>query len=172
MKVRVIAATNRDLEAEVAAGRFRQDLFYRLAVVRIHVPPLRGRPEDIELLAQHFAADVNLQEIPSAVLDELMGRAWPGNARELRNAIQAYAAIGVLPPAGTGTSARARGAARASIDPTHPYADQKEPVMELFTRAYLQALLHYPNGNQVAAARIGKLDRSYVGRLVAKYGMR
>jgi MoxR-like ATPase len=77
VKVRVVAATNRDLASEVAAGRFRQDLFYRLAVVRIHVPPLRARPDDIELLANAFAREARLAEIPRAVMDDLVSRAWP-----------------------------------------------------------------------------------------------
>jgi transcriptional regulator with GAF, ATPase, and Fis domain len=170
VKVRVIAATNRDLAAEVAAGRFRQDLFYRLAVVRIAVPPLRGRPEDIELLARHFATSAGLTTLPPAIVEELESRAWPGNARELRNALQSYAALGVLPPPGTALAAEAQ--LETEIDPTEPYTEQKDRFVEQFTRAYLKSLLRYANGNQAAAARIGKLDRTYLGRLMAKYGLR
>ena len=170
VKVRVIAATNRDLSAEVAAGRFRQDLFYRLAVVRIAMPPLRGRPEDVELLAGHFAAAAGLKVVPPAVMEELKSRSWPGNARELRNALQSYAALGVLPPPGTAIDAGAQ--LETEIDPTEPYAEQKDRFVEQFTRAYLKALLRYANGNQAAAARIGKLDRTYLGRMMAKYGLR
>lgn len=92
--VRVIAATNSDLEAEVAAGRFRRDLLYRLDVVRIEIPPLRDRPEDIPLLAERFVAEVSARlgrpapNVAEAALAELETYSWPGNARELRNVIE------------------------------------------------------------------------------------
>ncbi len=170
--VRVIAATNRDLEVEVAAGRFREDLFFRLAVVRVQVPPLRGRPDDIALLAQHFAKDVGMTNLPSSVIEELKRRPWRGNARELRNALQAYASVGELPPAvgGQGTSGPI-GSFEEIADPTQPYAEQKDAIVDDFTRAYLKALMAYANGNQAAAARIAQLDRTYLGRMLAKYGL-
>jgi len=92
--VRVLAATARDLEAEVAAGRFREDLFYRLNVVRIEVPPLRERRQDIPLLADHFLAQLRatlgkpIRELSSDVLDRLVAYAWPGNVRELENVLE------------------------------------------------------------------------------------
>jgi DNA-binding NtrC family response regulator len=92
--VRLVAATNSDLEAEIAAGRFRQDLYYRLNVVRIAVPPLRARSDDIPLLANRFAAEVAARlgrQTPSfspACLEEMASYAWPGNVRELRNVIE------------------------------------------------------------------------------------
>jgi DNA-binding NtrC family response regulator len=92
--VRVIAATNSDLEAEVAAGRFRSDLFYRLNVIRIDLPPLRDRVEDIPLLARHFARDIAMRlgrrapVLPEAAADLLKSYPWPGNARELRNVVE------------------------------------------------------------------------------------
>ncbi len=94
LDVRVIAATNKDLANEVAAGRFRADLFYRLNTVTLTLPPLRERREDIPLLAQHFIRHFNqssprkIKGIAAAVLDELNGRPWPGNVRELKNAIE------------------------------------------------------------------------------------
>jgi transcriptional regulator with GAF, ATPase, and Fis domain len=169
-KVRILAATNRDLYAEVGAGRFREDLFYRLAVVRVQVPPLRARLEDVDLLANYFAASIGHGPLPAPVLEQLRSRSWPGNARELRNAIQSYAAVGQLPPAIE--PPRAAGFVNdAEIDPTIPYPEQKERVVEQFTRAYLKALLRYTNGHQSAAARIGKLDRTTLGRLMTKYGL-
>src|SRR6185503_18877339 len=92
VRVRVIAATNRDLEHEVRQGRFREDLFYRLAVVRIRIPRLAQRHEDVELLAQKFATESGVTELPREVIQKLIARTWPGNVRELRNAIQAFAA--------------------------------------------------------------------------------
>jgi len=92
--VRLVAATNSDLEAEIAAGRFRQDLFYRLNVVRIVVPPLRDRPDDIPLLGQHFAAEIAARlgratpTFSASCVEEMRAYPWPGNARELRNAVE------------------------------------------------------------------------------------
>jgi len=92
--VRLVAATNRDLEAEVAAGRFREDLFYRLSVVRIQMPSLRERPEDIPLLVEGFIREFDREHgrrvtgITRGVLDRLMRHPWPGNVRQLRNTIE------------------------------------------------------------------------------------
>ncbi len=172
VRVRVLAATHRDLEAEVAQGRFRQDLFYRLAVVRVQIPPLRARPEDIPQLAEHFAQKLGLPSVPRAVMDELRARQWPGNARELRNALEAYAAVGQLPPAAAAAALLdAESFFKAIVDPARPYGEAKEEMVEDFTRAYIKALLAYTNGNQAAAARVARMDRTYLGRLIAKYGL-
>ena len=95
VRVRVVSATNRTLGDEVRAGRFREDLFYRLAVVTLAVPPLRERPEDIGPLAERFAAMVGVSLAPG-VVEELRRGQWPGNVRELRNVVQHYAALGTL----------------------------------------------------------------------------
>jgi transcriptional regulator with GAF, ATPase, and Fis domain len=171
VRIRVVAATNRDLEAEVRAGRFREDLYYRLAVVKIVVPPLRERPEDIEPLARQFAAHIGLPDIPPHVVEELKARAWPGNARELRNVIQAFAALGALPEHGGSTSTALEMALGDLVDVGRSYAAQKEELCERFTRIYLQALIAHTAGNQTAAAKLAELDRSYLGRLLAKYGL-
>jgi two-component system response regulator AtoC len=92
--VRVIAATVRELEADVASGRFREDLFYRLNVMRVHVPPLRERREDIPLLLDHYLAQFReslgrpVREIGDEALAKLTGYRWPGNVRELANVIE------------------------------------------------------------------------------------
>src|SRR6185436_9892698 len=97
--VRIVAATNRDLEAEVAAGRFRQDLYFRLLVVPVRVPPLRERQEDVTLLAAHFLAEacrknrIRPKILSDAALNLLRGHAWPGNVRELRNAMERVAIL-------------------------------------------------------------------------------
>ena len=101
--VRVIAATNRNLEQEVAAGRFRQDLYYRLLVVPVRVPPLRERPEDIPLLARHFLDDacrrnrMRPRQLADDALSELVRHTWPGNVRELKNTMERVAILAVEP---------------------------------------------------------------------------
>jgi DNA-binding NtrC family response regulator len=168
VKARVIAATNRDLKDEVAAGRFREDLFYRLAVVRLDVPPLRERPDDIRILAERFARAAGLPGLGDDVVAELQARSWEGNARELRNVVQAYAALGVV----LGTHRRADAvlevALAQTVDLGRPYLEQKEALTERFTRLYLKALLEQTKGNKSAAAKVSGLDRTYLGRLLAR----
>src|SRR5690606_9407839 len=91
---RIVAATNQNLEAAVASGRFREDLYYRLNVVNLHIPPLRERPDDIPLLVRHFVAafartyEVAPREVEPDAMELLAGYAWPGNVRELQNVIE------------------------------------------------------------------------------------
>jgi DNA-binding NtrC family response regulator len=169
VQVRVVAATNRDLDAEVRAGRFREDLFYRLAVVTLHLLPLRERPEDIEPLARKFAAHCGLEELPRHVLEQLKARAWPGNARELRNVVQAYAALGTLPEPAGSTATALEMVLGDIVDVNRAYAEQKEELCERFTRIYLQALMAHTGGNQSAGAKLAALDRSYLGKLLVKH---
>jgi DNA-binding NtrC family response regulator len=171
VKVRVVAATNRDLEEEVKGGRFREDLYYRLAVVKLAVAPLRERPEDIALLANHFAAAGGLPALPDEVQAALAAHSWPGNVRELRNAVQAYLAIGTLPHQRRGESSELEAAMKKIIDVAKPYADLKEEIVHRFTKTYLEMLLKETNGNQSEAARIAGLDRSYLGRMLVRYGV-
>jgi DNA-binding NtrC family response regulator len=171
VKVRIVAATNRNLEQEVRQGRFREDLYYRLAVVQLHVPPLRERLDDVEPLAVLFARAAGLDAIPRDVLEKLKSRSWPGNARELRNAVQAYAALGQLPEPSRGKTALLELALRELVDLGRSYAEQKDELGDQFTRLYLEALLAASGGNRTAAARVAGLDRTYLGRLLTKYGM-
>ena len=94
VQVRVISATHRALEQLVSEGSFREDLFYRLVVVRVGVPPLRERPEDIPTLVRHFAEQAGSSEVPLDAVARWRGRTWPGNVRELRNAVRSYVALG------------------------------------------------------------------------------
>ena len=173
VKVRVIAATDRDLSDEVAAARFREDLYFRLAVVTLEVPPLRDRAADIPLLAATFAKAEGLGALPDDVVAELATRPWPGNVRELKNAVRAFAALGEVPDA---TRARAAndldGAIALVVDPSRPYAEQKEEIAGRFTRIYLEQVLQEAGGNQTEAARVAGLDRGYFGRLLVKYGIK
>ena len=172
VRVRLLAATNRDLAAEARAGRFREDLFYRLAVVRLMVPPLRERPEDVALLAQRFAADAGLGALPAEVIERFQRHSFPGNARELRNAVQAYLALGSLPEAPAAEESDALDAALSDlIDPSRSYQEQKEAFVNRFARAYLTLLLARTGGNQSEAARVSGVDRSYLGKLLVKHGV-
>ena len=169
VRVRVVAATNRKLEEQVLAGQFREDLFYRLAVVRVRVAPLRERPEDIDPIAERLAKAVGMAPLSPPFLARLRARQWPGNVRELRNVLQAYAVLGDL--ADDGARPTASGALTGLVDYGRPYLEQKEELVERFTRAYLEGLLQQTGGNQAEAARLSGLDRTYVGRLVTKYGI-
>jgi two-component system response regulator GlrR len=170
--VRLILATHRDLRAEVDAGRFRADLLYRVQVVSLEVLPLRKRPEDIAVLAQGIARRHGAS-LPSDVLEALQRHSWPGNVRELANAVEAYLAIGSLPTARAPASAQAIDTALSEfVDPTLTYADQKNEIVQRFTRAYLERLLVATEGNQSEAARISGLERSYLGKLLGKLGLR
>jgi DNA-binding NtrC family response regulator len=172
VRVRVIAATNRDLELDVQEGRFREDLFYRLAVIRVGLPALRERIDDIEPLAQRLATEAGLARgLDAAVVERLKARPWPGNVRELRNTVQAYVALGVLPEPTRSKAATLDLALREMADPRRPYADQKDALVDRFTAFYLEVLLEAAGGNQTVAARWAGLDRGYLGRLLAKHGV-
>jgi DNA-binding NtrC family response regulator len=171
VRTRVVAATNRDLVEETRAGRFREDLYYRLAVVRIQVPPLRERAQDVAPIAHAFAVGVGLGELPPAIVAQLEARPWPGNVRELRNAVSTYAALGVLPDSTLPRRSLLEVGLAELIDVGRPYAEQKDALVDRFTEQYLRALLAHTGGNQTAAARIAGLDRGYLGKLLARYAL-
>jgi DNA-binding NtrC family response regulator len=179
--VRVIAATNRDLDAECRAGRFRADLFHRLAVLRVRLPPLRARKEDVALLARHFVAPRRIEVAPDAIA-LLTAYDWPGNVRELRNIIvratagladgevlsASHLELGAEPPA-TGTPPPV-----APVEPEDGDDDfhaAKRRRVAAWERSYLTDLLHRAGGNISRAARRGGLDRPYLHRLLKKHGL-
>jgi DNA-binding NtrC family response regulator len=166
VSVRVVAATNRDLEAEVRKGRFREDLYYRLLVAHVRVPPLRERPSDVPLLARTITEREGLPALPQAVQRELATRTWRGNVRELRNAIQVYGALGTLPEPRELECHGSRGEVRTRIDVTRPYAIQKEELLRSFLREYLGELMEQAGGNQSLAARISGFSRSHLNKLI------
>ena len=170
VQVRIVAATNRDLAEEINAGRFRADLFYRLAVVRLGVPSLRDRPEDVPLLADEFASSIGVT-LPADVREKIAARPYPGNVRELRNVVLSYAALGEL-PARESREGNLEGALVDLVDVHRPYLEQKNALVERFTAAYLRALLAETGGNQSQAARIAGLDRGYLGRLLGEHGIK
>lgn len=169
VRVRVIAATHRDLERDVREGRFREDLYYRLAVIKLEVPPLRDRRDDIPLLAQRFAYAAGGEPLPDDVVEKLRERSWPGNARELRNVVQAFRVLGRLPPPPKAAPPSLDAPLAAMVDLARPYAELKDELVERFQRVYLAELIAYAHGNQSAAAKLAKMDRTYLGRLLARY---
>jgi len=170
VKVRVVAATNRDLDEEVRQGRFRHDLYYRLAVVKLHVPPLRERPADVEPLARLFAEQAGVGELDPETLADLRTRAWPGNARELKNAIVTLDALGVLPDRPSLAKPELARSLAPLLDMSRPFLEQKDAVVDTFTKLYLEALMDLAQGNQSEAARLSGLNRTYLGRILNKYG--
>ena len=169
--VRVIAATNRTLEAEVNQRRFREDLYFRLSVVTVVVPPLRDRLEDIPDLVDSFVSAMGLGDAKSlftpAVLADLANHQWPGNVRELRNYVERALVLQKADPTKSGTYP-AMGPARA-VDINVPFRQAKEVAIEAFDREYLQAMLDWSGGNVTQAARRAGMDRVHLHRLLSRY---
>jgi DNA-binding NtrC family response regulator len=180
--IRVIAATHRDLRAMVRAGQFREDLYYRLAVVATHVPPLRERKADIPALATWFAEKMgrgSFAQSPS-LLEQLQRHDWPGNVRELRNVVERALSLGdaALADLGDGGASAAPavledpGKRQTNADVLDmPFKEAKAQLVEAFERDYLSALLARHHGNISRAAAEAGIDRNYIHRLVKKYGL-
>lgn len=181
--VRVIAATRRDLDREVQAGRFRDDLFFRLNVARIELPPLRRRAGDVELLARHFSAMLGA---PADALSTRLMRAfcdydWPGNVRELQNAVSRHLALGEL--AGFGAGAFERSAQPSSIGGASPSGDfledvvamhlplqyARQQVIEEFERRYVNNAIERHGGSTSHAATEAGVATRYFRLLRARY---
>ena len=173
--VRVVSATHRDLRALVQEGRFREDLLYRLRVVPLKIPPLRERPEDIPVLAKHFAAQVSAGwgrqglTLNAAALEALGRRAWPGNVRELRNAIERAVILARGSDVGREDVAEEPGAAGVGAGAWKLPAQglKVEDLIDDFVRQALERVA----GNQSAAARLLGLSRDQVRYRMQKLGM-
>jgi len=182
--VRVIAATHRDLKAEVAAGRFREDLFYRLHVFPVRLPALRERIEDVPLLAAHFlekharASRRELTGFDPDALRVLTAYAWPGNVRELENAVERAIAVCAgpvvqakdLPP--ELSSAAASSVPTGPVLATMPYREAVEQAQERISREYLVALMTEFRGSVTKAAARAGVERESLHRLLKKHGLR
>ena len=174
--VRVLAATHRDLRAEVNAKRFRADLYYRLAVVEVTLPPLRERLGDLPLivdrLLEGLPAAARAELAAPAFVDHLARHRWPGNVRELRNYLERCAALGVeLAPRPAAVDEPA-GPAGPAIDASTPLRDARERWTTYFERAYLDDLLRRHGDNLTVAARTAGIDRAHLYRLLWKHGLR
>jgi transcriptional regulator with GAF, ATPase, and Fis domain len=174
--VRIVAATNRTLSGEVDEGRFREDLYYRLAVVRVNLPPLRERADDIPLLVERFARDLSrgTTTIPDRSVRHFMAQSWPGNVRELRNAVARALSLGVptLPATGELVPAAAPVAAPQEIDLSVPLKTAREHLEEAFERAYLTAALAKTGGNVTRAAELAGVNRKFIQRAIKRYALR
>jgi DNA-binding NtrC family response regulator len=168
--VRLVAATNRDLASEVRAGRFRPDLFFRLRVVALSIPPLRARPEDIPVLAGRFLARATrggrVSGFEPEVLDRLISHRWEGNVRELENTIEAAAALSRGPRITIG-DLQLVGAARTSAAPHTgiPLA------LDAYEAACLREALRCSGGDVTRAARVLGIGRSTLYRKLARHGL-
>jgi transcriptional regulator with PAS, ATPase and Fis domain len=191
--IRVVAATNRNLKEMVKQGTFREDLYYRLAVVRAVVPPLRERPDDIPLLAHCFADGMGASfDLSPSLIEELKSHTWPGNVRELRNVVERALSLGregMAPPhvqdlvtsgnpalaaaaaghSGANPYASSSGASEEVLD--LPFKEAKGLLIESFERDYLTHLLRRHRGNISRAAAEAGIDRNYIHRLVKKYNI-
>ncbi len=175
--VRVVAATNRNLRSEIAARQFREDLYYRVAVVRMQVPPLRERPDDIPLLVEHFTRQFRngqLLEIAPEDMARLQRHSWLGNVRELRNVIERACALshGTRLEIDEALEERPAGRRSGASDIDLPFKSAKARVVDEFERSYIEALLKRHQGNLSAAARAAEIDRKHLRELLRKHGLR
>ena len=176
--VRVIAATNRNLRVEVNERRFRPDLYYRLAVVELRLPPLRERPDDLPILTEHFLASLGAAGRPEAdalrapeFLADLSRHGWPGNVRELRNYLERCLALRERSPLGAGDGdGVAPGGAPIAAD--RPLREARELWARYHEHRYLTEVLRANGDNVTAAARAAGVDRIHFYRLLWRHGLR
>ena len=184
VNVRVVGATNRNLREEVAAGRFREDLYYRLAVVEVQLPPLRERMGDFPMLVEHLLSraphNPGVTAVDNTVLDLFNAYHWPGNIRELCNVVEraipftdgSSIGLNALPDALRAPSASLQNTGlspqEAALTPEAsqlPFKDAKEKLIQAFERQYLVDLIERHGGNVSKAARAAHMDRKSITRL-------
>lgn len=171
--VRIIAATNRSLAQSVNEGTFREDLYYRLAVIEVELPPLRARREDVPMLVQHFVERFGGSQVtlPEGVTNALAQRGWPGNVRELRNYVQRALSLGW-------DAARAQGPTPAQMPPSLatlaelPFKEARDAWVEQFEGVYVQAVLERTGGNISRAAELAGINRRSLHRIISRLGLR
>ncbi|HLU67119.1 MAG TPA: sigma 54-interacting transcriptional regulator [Kofleriaceae bacterium] len=173
--VRVVAATNRDLRQEVAKKSFREDLYYRLAVIRLSVPPLRERGTDIQLLIEYFIEKFSPGGRPLRVSPEDMARlrrhAWPGNVRELRNTIERACLLARGEYINLDDALHEEPSPSLGIRTDLPFKEAKGQLVEMFEREYIEDLMRRHRMNLSAAAREAQIDRKHLRELIRKYDL-
>jgi two-component system response regulator HydG len=173
--VRIIAATNRDLEEEIRRGTFRRDLFYRLNVITIHLPPLRARPDDVPILAEAFLQKSAEQSggapkhLERETTEVLMSYAWPGNVRELENAMER--AVILTPGDSIGPEALPERIRERRSEPLVAERTPANPTLETVERAYIMWVLQSEQGNKTRAADVLGIDPSTLHRKLARFGV-
>lgn len=174
VNVRVVAATNRNLPEEITAGRFREDLFYRLSVFQIHLPPLRERAGDVRILAKAFVKDFSVRlarpvtEITPAFLEALEQQPWKGNIRELRNVIERSLIV---------CESERLDVADLPLDIQNTHYEQSDETtpgsfeLSAMERRYIARVLEYTKGNKTEAARLLKIGLTTLYRKIEEYGI-
>jgi two-component system, NtrC family, response regulator HydG len=173
--VRILSATRRDLDREVEGGRFREDLFHRLAVARVELPPLSHRRGDVRLLAAHFWKQLGGESgaLTESLLQKWEASAWPGNVRELRNAVARHIAIGDVRPeghldSGTPESTEWPAVIEEMLSSKLPFPRARDRVLEIFTEQYVSHVLRRHDGNVALAAASSGIGRRYFEKLRAR----
>ncbi len=178
--VRIIAATNQDLEAKLKAHQFREDLYYRLNVATLDMPPLRDMTEDIPLLLEHFLAKAADEQntapktLSPEVLNYLLEKDWPGNIRELENTIRGWNALAHENLITAESLSLPQEALKLTVDNDNldmPYKKLKEQAIEKFTLNYLRRLLVRTNGNVSLSAQISGIKRQSLQKIIRRYGV-
>jgi DNA-binding NtrC family response regulator len=173
--VRIIAATNRDLEEEIRRGTFRSDLYYRLNVITLHLPPLRDRIDDVPILSEHFLTRFAANRGKSAprldadAIAALQAYDWPGNVRELENALERAAVL-----SDDGEISLSALPARITADKAQPLVSDRlppNPPLEIIERAYILWVLQSEGGNKTRAAEVLGIDPSTLYRKLVRYGI-
>jgi Nif-specific regulatory protein len=172
--VRVISATNRNIEEDVAEGRFREDLYYRLNVVQIHMPPLRERKEDIPLLAEYFLNIFSMERgvsnlsISKEAMDLMKEYDWPGNVREMKNALERAVVMG------NGKKILPEDLPTFACQPQYPGLEvglSLKDAIDIFKKEFIALNLRHTGGNRSLAAKKMKIQRTYLSRLIAKFNL-
>jgi two-component system response regulator AtoC len=179
IKARILAATHRELAEEVRAGRFREDLYQRLKVVTLSLPPLRERPEDVPLLIEHLLMKINqrlhknLRRVPREVIEKLQKRAWPGNVRELENVLTRAAVLSQGDLLLEEHLVEQKPAAARTDPPTPPApkADDRMPTLDEVERSHVVRVWTLTGGHKGKTCQILGISRPTLERKLRKYGL-
>lgn len=177
VNVRIVAATNRSLSIEVERGRFREDLYHRLAEVVVQVPALRYRPEDIPVLARHLEAKVRemhpaVPALPDDVLQQWREMSFPGNVRELRNRVRLALLLGPERPTFVEAEEPSKASGELDVRLDEPLFEGFERLKEAYEKTYFQKALEKTGGNVTHTAELAGVGRRYVQRAMERYGLR